>query len=446
MNATPEKASSEPIEKKDAPEGTALESKDNKADVAKQDAEQVALEETKEELGDFVSVLTKKLEQELAQKYWADSPETDRIVGKVKDLAKIGTWLQVKWVINSVMWFFSFAQKLKPDLKVPEQLTQIQEKISPVADKIDAVEQQFTELTSWSVIEKAMMQAQWVDVNQLAWEQAADHQSIDTALTTLEQQAKQLREQKNITPMAYKMWYAKLLQGFIKNVSSSTLQQSSLSDTVTTINNQNNKIDSEHNDHDVEDHEMYDTTEESNIRIEEKEFVASMPFGFPISWMTEKDITSDFGPRSAPKKWASTDHKWIDIGLPVGTEIVAPADGKVISVKEQPTWAGKYIEIDHGNFITRYFHLNSQDVKEGDVVKKWHKVATLWNTGNSTGPHLHYEIRNKSEIVAENKNNAWRYKAIDPQDFWDFDWDGKVVAINKYKNKNTIDIDKSQVA
>ncbi len=226
MNATPEKASSEPIEKKDAPEGTAPESKDTNADVAKQDAEQVALEEIKEELGDFVSVLTKKLEQELIQKYGADSPETDRIVGKVKDLAKIGTWLQVKWVINSVMWFFSFAQKLKPDLKVPEQLIQIQEKISPVADKIDTVEQQFTELTSWNMIEKAMMQAQWIDMSQLAWEQSAANQSIDTALTTLEQQAKQLREQKNITPMAYKMWYAKLLQGFIVAVKEWTNIQS----------------------------------------------------------------------------------------------------------------------------------------------------------------------------------------------------------------------------
>ena len=180
----------------------------------------------------------------------------------------------------------------------------------------------------------------------------------------------------------------------------------------------------------------YDDLEGWEGYADAKEFAFNAPIGLPIAWISKKDISSHKWHRKAPNAKASTDHAWLDIKVKVGTEIVAPGDGKVITVTEQPGKAGKYIEIDHGQYITRYFHLNTQDVKVGDVVKKWQKIATSWNTGNSTGPHLHYEVRNKNEIVVQWKKWSGKFKVEDPEKFLDFDGDGQVVALNSNETEN----------
>lgn len=64
--------------------------------------------------------------------------------------------------------------------------------------------------------------------------------------------------------------------------------------------------------------------------------------------------------------------------------MLATADGEVIEVGDQPDGAGKYISINHGDYITRYFHLNTQEVKVGDKVKKDKVIAKSGATGNVT--------------------------------------------------------------
>ena len=403
-------------------------------DAAKDNADAATVDQTKWELGSFVSTLTVDLEKTLVAKYGKDHPETDRILDKVKDLAKVGIWLKIKSGVNSVLGFLGFINKIKPNTISPEltaKLTDAQEKITPLAEKGDTISEQFHDIASGKIVEKMMLEAQWIDTSSLAWEKDLN---VDTALTTLEQEAKKLKQEKNITTAKYKIWYAKLLQQFINSVKGDKVWEQPKIE-LPTNESQSDTADHSH------DEDLYEDIETWAISVDTKEFIASMPIWFPIVWMKEKDITSDFWARHAPKSWASTDHKGIDIWLPVGTEIVAPADGKILSVKEQKdknwnvTGAWKYIEVDHGWFVTRYFHLNTQDVKEGAIVKKGDKIATLWNTGNSTGPHLHYEIRDKSEIIAADKKNSGKYKAINPEDFWDFDGDGKVVAMDTYKDK-----------
>ena len=104
-------------------------------------------------------------------------------------------------------------------------------------------------------------------------------------------------------------------------------------------------------------------------------------------------ITSKFGKRADPFSDGDGFHYGVDIENEIGTKISATAKGKVIVAQENEL-AGKYIEIDHGNgIISRYLHCNKILVKEGDNVKRGQTIAELGNTGRSTGPHLHFELR-----------------------------------------------------
>jgi len=104
-------------------------------------------------------------------------------------------------------------------------------------------------------------------------------------------------------------------------------------------------------------------------------------------------ITSGFGGRNAPMAGASTNHKGIDIGTPIGTTIYASSGGVV----EHAGWAAGYgylVTINHPNGMqTRYAHLSKVYVSVGQYVSQGQVIAASGNTGNSTGPHLHFEVR-----------------------------------------------------
>ena len=86
-------------------------------------------------------------------------------------------------------------------------------------------------------------------------------------------------------------------------------------------------------------------------------------------------------------------HEGIDFPAEAGTPIVAAASGKVIFADWHPAY-GKMLEIDHGNgLVSRYAHTSSVMVKEGDLVVRGQRVATVGLHRASTGPHLHFEVR-----------------------------------------------------
>ncbi len=104
-------------------------------------------------------------------------------------------------------------------------------------------------------------------------------------------------------------------------------------------------------------------------------------------------ITSPFGVRSDPFTGRLSKHAGIDIGGRRGTPVVATASGKVKKAGFVGGY-GRLVSIKHGNgFETVFGHLNSIKVKSGDVVKRGDVIGTLGNTGRSTAPHLHYEIK-----------------------------------------------------
>jgi murein DD-endopeptidase MepM/ murein hydrolase activator NlpD len=102
---------------------------------------------------------------------------------------------------------------------------------------------------------------------------------------------------------------------------------------------------------------------------------------------------SGFGRRIDPftGQWAM--HEGIDFLADVGSTVIAAAGGVVQFSGFHPQY-GFMIDVDHGNdLVTRYAHLSKLFVKEGDVVLRGIKLALSGNTGRSTGPHLHFEVR-----------------------------------------------------
>ena len=123
---------------------------------------------------------------------------------------------------------------------------------------------------------------------------------------------------------------------------------------------------------------------------DKRKLLASSPAIRPINggW-----ITSRFEYRKSPFTGRREFHQGLDIAARVGTPVVATADGVVLFSGRKGS-LGNAVMIDHGNgVITRYGHLHECFKKRGETVSREDVVGSVGNTGISTGPHLHYEVR-----------------------------------------------------
>ncbi|WP_462325345.1 M23 family metallopeptidase [Desulfoplanes sp.] len=126
-----------------------------------------------------------------------------------------------------------------------------------------------------------------------------------------------------------------------------------------------------------------------SFMLEKKDLLARTP----SIWPTKGWLTSKFGYRRSPFTGRREFHKGLDISAPTGTPIHATAGGRVVQIRKDHGY-GKNILVDHGNgIVTRYAHLHKYAVKKGARVKRGELIAYVGNTGRSTGPHLHYEVR-----------------------------------------------------
>jgi murein DD-endopeptidase MepM/ murein hydrolase activator NlpD len=113
----------------------------------------------------------------------------------------------------------------------------------------------------------------------------------------------------------------------------------------------------------------------------------------PSIWPTRGWVTSDFGTRLDPYSAERQMHEGLDIATPHGQAVLAPSDGTVVFEGTEGGY-GKVLVIDHGYGVkTRYGHLSEISAHPGERVKRGERVAAVGNTGKSTGPHLHYEVR-----------------------------------------------------
>jgi len=111
----------------------------------------------------------------------------------------------------------------------------------------------------------------------------------------------------------------------------------------------------------------------------------------PSIWPARGEVTSRFGWRSLG---GGEYHPGIDIANNIGTPIVATGDGQVVYSDWDSGGYGKLVKIDHNNgIVTLYGHTSQIVVHNGENVKKGQVIAYVGNTGYSTGPHVHYEVR-----------------------------------------------------
>ncbi len=117
----------------------------------------------------------------------------------------------------------------------------------------------------------------------------------------------------------------------------------------------------------------------------------------PSIWPVRGNINSDFGYRYMGR---SRDyHRGLDIGVPVGTPVISPADGKVVDVGYESGY-GLMVVLEHRHGIsTVYAHLKSAEVEAGDEVKRGQLIAHTGMSGRTTGSHLHYEVRVAGQAV-----------------------------------------------
>ncbi len=119
----------------------------------------------------------------------------------------------------------------------------------------------------------------------------------------------------------------------------------------------------------------------------------------PSIWPTKGWVSSDFGYRTSPFTGRREFHKGLDISGAVGTPIYAPADAQVVFCGKDGGY-GICVVLNHGHGLkTRYGHLKRYSVDPGQEVERGQLIGYVGNTGRSTGPHLHYEVRNNGVPV-----------------------------------------------
>ena len=136
-----------------------------------------------------------------------------------------------------------------------------------------------------------------------------------------------------------------------------------------------------------------------DLTKEKQKMIKSIPSIQPVSNRDLTRIASGFGLRMHPIYKILKMHKGMDFTAPIGTEIYATGDGVV----EKVGWVGGYgktIMINHGfGYKTRYAHCSKYKCRKGQKVKRGDLIGFVGNTGQSTGPHLHYEVfKNKKQI------------------------------------------------
>ncbi|MGR5092077.1 M23 family metallopeptidase [Vibrio maritimus] len=126
----------------------------------------------------------------------------------------------------------------------------------------------------------------------------------------------------------------------------------------------------------------------SNVRMT---MLNQIPSGSPVG---KERISSQFGKRQHPVTRKYKMHRGLDFAVNTGTKIYAPADGVVEVTRRSNKGSGNFLRLQHSfGFSSSYSHLKGFEVRPGQFVRKGELIAISGNSGLSSGPHLHYEVR-----------------------------------------------------
>ena len=176
------------------------------------------------------------------------------------------------------------------------------------------------------------------------------------------------------------------------------------------INNSENILNTDGNQNIIEMQNV--TNENNNVKsdyentissINEMEMdISNLKAAYKFINPLQGTVSSGFGARQSKYQNVTGYHTGIDIAADLGTPIVASMEGIVELVSSEGDY-GKHVKIRCNNVYTLYAHCSKIFVKEGQIVARGQKIANVGNTGNSTGPHLHFEIRVEDRFVDPQK-------------------------------------------
>ena len=132
-----------------------------------------------------------------------------------------------------------------------------------------------------------------------------------------------------------------------------------------------------------------------------EELIASIPAIQPVANKDLRRIFSYYGYRTDPFYKVTKFHEGIDFTAPIGTEIYATGDGVIKTIEYSRRGYGNMIIINHGfGYETVYAHMSKMNnIKSGQKVKRGQVIGFVGNTGKSTAPHLHYEVRKNGTAI-----------------------------------------------
>ena len=156
----------------------------------------------------------------------------------------------------------------------------------------------------------------------------------------------------------------------------------------------------------VEEQTTNVTTEENSQSTQpmsqEEQDIANIKATTTFIKPIEGTISSKYGKREPTTVTVPKNHTGVDIAANMGTKIKAATSGEVVLASEEGEY-GKHLKIQIGEVSVIYAHCNSLYVKQGDKVEQGQEIAEVGSTGNSTGPHLHFEIRISERTIDPEK-------------------------------------------
>lgn len=223
-----------------------------------------------------------------------------------------------------------------------------------------------------------------------------------------------LKEVNNI--LSYDINFSQMYQNIKNNVSNgimnmkkntNNLNEENINNLENNSESQINKVENNNQDGAIggsneENQTGISTQENARELTQEEKDIATIKNTTTFIKPVEGTISSKYGQRNPTTQTVPKNHTGIDIAANNGTKIRSATDGEVILASEEGDY-GKHLKVKVGDVIIVYAHCNNLYVKQGDKVYQGQEIAEVGSTGNSTGPHLHFEIRLQERTINPEK-------------------------------------------
>ena len=200
--------------------------------------------------------------------------------------------------------------------------------------------------------------------------------------------------------MNFKQIYINIKENIEKNINQlKDNNEGAIGGAEETIIN-NNEI--QNNEENISNNEQISEEETVNQLSQEEQDINNIKSTTTFIKPVTGTISSRFGQRDPTTSTVPKNHTGVDIAANMGTKIIAATGGEVVLASEEGDY-GKHLKIQIGEVSIIYAHCNNLYVNQGDIINQGQEIAEVGSTGNSTGPHLHFEIRISERVIDPEK-------------------------------------------